>query len=192
MSTPALLLVDVIRAFFQPSGIWWYPAAVDLLGPLEKLLAAARANDRLVVHAIERHHTGVRDLPLPRLTTHRLSEADARPMDGFELDPKRPAEILLPKHRYSAFFATDLDLLLRDQGVDTVIVAGVKTNVCVRGTVEDAFAYGYRVVVPREATNSNRQHLAEATIEDIEYYFGEVVHLDEALRRLSRTGCATG
>ena len=188
MSTPALLLVDVIRAFFEPSGIWWYPAAVDVIGPLEKLLAAARVNERLVVHIIDRHHTGVRDLPLPRLAAHRLSEHGARPMTGFELDPERPAEILLSKHRYSAFFATDLDLLLREEGIDTVVVAGVKTNVCLRATVEDAFAYGYRVVVPRDATNSNRQHLAEATLEDIEYYFGEVVGLDEALRRLSRTG----
>jgi maleamate amidohydrolase len=188
MSTPALLLVDVIRAFFEPSGIWWYPAAENVIGPLGKLLAAARANERLVVHSIERHHTGVRDLPLPRLTAHRLSELGSQPVAAFELDPERPAEILLRKHRYSAFFATDLDLLLRDQGVDTVIVGGVKTNVCLRATVEDAFAYGYHVVVPREATNSNRQHLAEATLEDIEYYFGEVVSLDEALRRLSRSG----
>jgi maleamate amidohydrolase len=184
MSTPALLLVDVIRAFFEPSGIWWYPAAGEVIGPLEKLLAAARASDRLVVHTIERPHTGVRDLPLPRLSAYRLSETDAQPLAGFELDPERPAEILLSKHRYSAFFATDLDLILRDQGIGTVIVAGVKTNVCVRATVEDAFAYGYRVVVPREATSSNRQHLAEATLEDIEYYLGEVVSLDEALRRL--------
>jgi maleamate amidohydrolase len=185
MRTPALLLVDVIRAFFDPAGAWWYPAAADLLGPLEKLLTAARANDRLVIHAVQLHRPGLPDAVLERAGAEGggpLGEFDMLPARGFE--PERPTEILLPKRHYSAFFATDLDQLLREHRVGTLVVAGVKTNVCVRATVHDAFAHGYQVVVPREATNSNRPHLAPPTLEDIEHYFGEVVSLDEALRRL--------
>jgi nicotinamidase-related amidase len=63
-------------------------------------------------------------------------------------------------------------------------VAGVKTNVCVRATIQDAFAAGYEVLLPREATNSNRPHLAEASLEDVDRYFGRVVSLDQALERL--------
>jgi maleamate amidohydrolase len=65
--------------------------------------------------------------------------------------------------------------------VQTLVIAGVKTNVCVRATVQDAFAAGYEVVVPREATNSNRPHLAAASLEDVQRYFGSVVSLAEAL-----------
>ena len=54
----------------------------------------------------------------------------------------------MPKRRYSAFFATDLALLLREQRIDTMVVAGVKTNVCIRATCQDAFAHGLRVVLP--------------------------------------------
>jgi hypothetical protein len=50
--------------------------------------------------------------------------------------------------------------------------------------VQDAFANGFDAVVPREATNSNRPHLAEASLEDIQRYFGEVVPLDRALEML--------
>ena len=186
MRTPALLLVDVIKALFDPAGIWWYPAVADVTGPIEKLLAAARANDRLVVHAALWRRPGVRDPILDRAGqgTREFSELDGEPAEGFEPDGTRPAEIHLPKRRYSAFFATDLDVLLREHRVDTLVIAGVKTNVCVRATIQDAVAHGYQVVVPREATNSNRPHLAAATLEDIEHYFGEVVSLDEALRRL--------
>jgi ureidoacrylate peracid hydrolase len=65
------------------------------------------------------------------------------------------------------------------------VVAGVKTNVCIRATVQDAFANGFEVVVPREATNSNRPHLAAASLEDIDRYFGRVVPLDEAVAALA-------
>lgn len=56
-------------------------------------------------------------------------------------------------------------------------------SVC--ATIQDAFAAGYDVVVPRQATNSNRPHLAEASLEDIQRYFGQVVDLDQALDRLA-------
>jgi nicotinamidase-related amidase len=183
---PALLLVDVVRAFFDPAGVWWYPGVEEAIGPLEKLLAAARANDRVVIHAVQWHRPGLPDTALDRADpgAGQFSAADAQPASGFEPDSLRPTEILLPKRRYSAFFATDLDVLLREHGVDTLVIAGVKTNVCVRATVQDAFAHGYGVVVPREATSSNRPHLASASLEDVERYFGEVVSLDEALRRL--------
>jgi maleamate amidohydrolase len=186
MRTPALLLVDVIRAFFDPAGAWWYPATADLMGPLEKLLAGARANDRLVIHAVQWHRPGLPDRVLDRAGADggELGDFDTLPANGFEPDRRRPTEILLPKRHYSAFFATDLDPLLREHRVDTLVVAGVKTNVCVRATVQDAFAHGYQVAVPREATNSNRPALAAAALEDVEHYFGEVVSLDEALRRL--------
>ena len=68
-----------------------------------------------------------------------------------------------------------------EQGIERVIIAGVKTNVCIRATVQDAFANGLSVVVPREATNSNRA----ASLEDIERYFGDVVPLDAALEMLA-------
>ena len=113
----------------------------------------------------------------------RRERRTPRSSPGFE--PRGPREILLPKRRYSAFFATDLALLLREQGVARVIVAGVKTNVCIRATVQDAFAHGFEPLVPREATNSNRPHLAAASLEDIERYFGRVVALDEAVAALA-------
>jgi maleamate amidohydrolase len=51
--------------------------------------------------------------------------------------------------------------------------------------VQDAFANGFSVVVPREATNSNRPHLAAASLEDIERYFGDVAPLEAALEMLA-------
>lgn len=180
----ALILVDVLDGFFDPDGSMYYPGVEDVLGPLRALLSRARDRDCMVVHAVERHRPGLADFEQPRLPAHCITgDHDARYHPGFE-PADRPREIELPKRRYSAFFATDLDLLLREQHIATVVVAGVKTNVCIRATIQDAFASGYEVLLPRQATSSNRAHLAEASLEDINRYFGDVVDLDDALERL--------
>jgi len=180
----ALIMVDVIDAFFSPGKPAYYPDSVKVLDPLRELLDTARANERLVAHAVERHYPGLADFEHKKLPRHCEIGDDQSPyVDGFQPSDS-PKEIEIPKRRYSAFYATDLELLLREQGIETVVVAGVKTNVCVRATIQDAFAAGFQVVLPREATNSNRPHLAAATLEDIDRYFGSVVSLTEAKERL--------
>jgi len=176
----ALILVDVINSFFEPGQPNYYPAVESTLPALERLRDVARERDALLVHAVERHHRGLDDFEFGKLPRHhQRGEHDADFFPGFE-PVDRDREIVIPKRRYSAFYATDLDLTLREQSITRLIVAGVKTNVCIRATVQDAFAGGFEVVVPREATNSNRPHLAEASLEDIERYFGAVVSLREA------------
>ena len=74
----------------------------------------------------------------------------------------REDEIHVIKHRYSSFFQTDLDLVLKDMLVDQLVVFGVVTNICVRSTVHDAFFNGYEVVVPRDccaATGPREQEI---------------------------------
>ena len=110
-------------------------------------------------------------------------EFDSELVDGFA--PEGENEVLLPKRRMSAFNATDLDLLLRELAVGTLVLGGVKANVCIRATVQDGFSLGYRCHVVRDAVNSNRPHLADASLEDIERYLGWVVSLEEGVRLLS-------
>jgi nicotinamidase-related amidase len=182
--TTALLLVDVIDSFFRPGMPNYYPEVDAVLEPLRRLLAAARSGQRLIVHAAERHRPGLDDFEWHKLPRHHLvGEADAAVVAGFEM--QGPRETLVPKRRFSGFFATDLALLLREQKIERVVIAGVKTNVCIRATAQDAFAYGFEPIVPREATNSNRPHLAAASLEDIDRYIGRVVALDEALVALA-------
>ena len=180
----ALILVDVTNSFFLAGMPNHYPAAAEVLEPLRRLLALAREKQRIVVHAVEQHYPGFDDYEWRKLPRHHfIGDRDAAFFAGFE--PSGPREIVCPKRRFSAFFATDLALFLKEQKIERVIVAGVKTNVCIRATVQDAFANGFDAVVPREATNSNRPHLAEASLEDIERYIGSVVSLDAALEMLA-------
>lgn len=186
-ATTALILVDVINDFFDERGPNFYPRVVETIGPITELLDTARQNDVLVVHAVERHRANIADAEQPKLPVHCLEGSfEGAFFPGFEPDFAK-SEVVVPKRRYSAFFATDLALLLREQEISRVIIAGVKTNVCIRATSQDAFANGFDVVVPRVATNSNRPHLEDASLEDIGRYLGEVSELEEVKQMLATT-----
>lgn len=180
----ALILVDVINSFFQKGQPNHYAGVEAVLDPLRALRARARATGTVTVHAVERHRPGFSDFEWGKLPIHHLEGAEDA---GFFADfaPDGANETVVYKRRFSAFFATDLALFLAEQNIRRVIIGGVKTNVCIRATAQDAFAHGFEPVIVREATNSNRPHLAAASLEDIERYMGQVVSLADGLEMLS-------
>ena len=183
-SAAALLLIDLQNSFFHKDGENYYSESAAILPALRTLLQSARSANRPVIFVAERHRPGLDDFEQAKVPVHCVDgEFDSRLVDGFA--PQGAAEFLLPKRRISAFQSTDLDLLLRELKVRTLVIGGVKTNVCVRATVQDAFSLGYRCHVVRDAVNSNRPHLAEASLEDIERYLGWVAPLEEGVRLLS-------
>ena len=119
--------------------------------------------------------------PLVRLATNLIADLG---LAGVALLTLTSGVIGVPGTEPTMLFA-GFDVFQGNLTLPGVIVAGVKTNVCIRATVQDAFAHGFAVVVPREATNSNRPHLAAASLEDIERYFGMVVSIDRALEMLA-------
>ena len=86
-------------------------------------------------------------------------------------------EIFIEKHTYSAFAGTELDRILRFRGIQTLVMTGVATNVCVESTLRDGFFNGYYIVVPEDCVGSSAQNLHDATIENVRGTFGEVTSL---------------
>lgn len=180
MST-ALVLVDVINDFFDPEGVNHHPSYDGLHVNINALVQAAVDGNHLVVHAVERHRPGA-DFEFAKLPVHCLEGSWAATVSSWLVAQER--HVVIPKRRYSGFFATDLDLVLRENGVKRVVVAGVKSHVCIRATIQDAFALGYDVLLPRETTGSNHQHLHTASLEDIDRYMGRVGSLSDAIRMM--------
>jgi ureidoacrylate peracid hydrolase len=95
-----------------------------------------------------------------------------------ELTPE-DGEVVVRKHRYSAFSGTNLDVILRAHEIRTCIVTGVSTNVCVESTLRAAFDLGYYIVVPRDATASWSEQLGDATLANVTHRFGIVSSVAE-------------
>jgi ureidoacrylate peracid hydrolase len=164
-------------------------ATRSIIPNLERLLAAARGTGVVVCHV------GFSTLPDhasdsgPWLAQRRRSAftTDVLCMAGSEgaefIDALAPAdgELVIHKHRFSAFKGTDLDMVLRARGVATVITTGVSTNVCVESTLRDAFETGYYVAIPSDATASWNMDLHEATLQTVTHRFGLVTTTAEIL-----------
>ena len=87
----------------------------------------------------------------------------------------------MTKHAYDGFAVDELAAHLARLGVDTVIVTGVVTELCVMGTVAGAFEHGLRVVVPREATGSTDPAAADAALKLIAGFYGTVASIDDVV-----------
>lgn len=181
----ALIVIDMQNSFLHPDGENFYSEAPQVIPNVKRLIDAAAASDTLLVHVADRHREGFEDFEQKRLPRHCVSGGfNADYFDGFG-PANRAREVEIVKRRFSAFFATELALFLKEQSVGIVVLCGVKTNVCVRATAQDAFANGFELCVAHDATNSNREHLAKASLEDIERYMGRLVSTDKALEMLS-------
>jgi len=92
-----------------------------------------------------------------------------------------PEEPVVIKHRYGAFEASDLDLVLRSQGIRTVVMTGVATNVCVETTARQAFLRDYYVVFTRDCTATFTRPEHEAALHNIDQFFGQVAGAEEVI-----------
>jgi len=100
----------------------------------------------------------------------------------FKLSPQRD-EYIVTKHRYSAFQGTDLEMVLRSRGIETLLVSGIMTNVCVESTLRDAFSRDFFPILLEDCVASDRRDLHRATIENVRDYFG-IVTCTEALLKI--------
>jgi nicotinamidase-related amidase len=171
-ATTALVIIDMQRDFLEPGGFGeGLGNDVSLLQrvvpPLQAVLAAARASGMMVIHTREGHRSDMSDCPPSKRARGHLDVGIGSPgpkgrilirgelghgiVD--ELAPA-PGEVVLDKPGKGAFYATDLELLLRNQGIASLIVTGVTTEVCVHTTVREANDRGFECLVLADCVGS--------------------------------------
>jgi biuret amidohydrolase len=168
----ALVVIDMQRDFLEEGGFGaGLGNDVSLLWrvvePLGRLLTACRAAGMTVIHTREGHRPDLLDCPPAKLARGRLASGIGDPgpkgrilvrgEEGHdivdELAPL-PGEAVLDKPGKGAFYATDLELMLRNGGVSSLIVTGVTTEVCVHTTVREANDRGFECLVPADCCGS--------------------------------------
>ncbi len=169
----AVVVVDMINEFCKPGGKMVLPGYEVLVPHQLDVIAAARTAGTPVIWVRDSHRRNLRrDREMLKRTPH--CEEDSWATEVIADLGARDDEFHVTKSRYSAFFQTDLDLLLKDMTIDQLIVFGVVTNICVRSTVHDAFFIGYEVVVPRDCCAATGPREQESTLYDIATHFGIV------------------
>lgn len=169
----AIIVVDMINEFCKPGGKMVLPGYETLVAPQLSVIEAARTSGAPVIWVHDSHRRNMRrDREFLKRTPH--GEEGTWAVEIIDDLGAREDEIHVIKHRYSSFFQTDLDLVLKDMLVDQLVVFGVVTNICVRSTVHDAFFNGYEVVVPHDCCAATGPREQESTLYDIATHFGIV------------------
>jgi maleamate amidohydrolase len=186
-SRPAVVVVDMVRAYFDDGGPLQLPSrtAVDACA---SLVDAARAGGHPVLWTVVRYGPDAGDAgwfvhKVPALR-HFAEGAPGGWGDVVAPLVPAPAETVVVKQYASAFFATSLASTLFARGVDTVVVCGVSTSGCVRASATDALQHGFRPLVVREACADRSTALHENNLVDLDAKYADVVDLAEACDRL--------
>jgi nicotinamidase-related amidase len=98
-----------------------------------------------------------------------------------------PGDVLLEKPRFGAFYGTDLELILRSRGIDTIIISGISTDVCCDTTAREANARDFRVLFLSDGTATNDpdpESVQRATLEMMGSLFAQVLTIDDVLSRI--------
>ena len=174
----AILVVDMLNEFLEPGGEMVLLEGRRIIEPLNRLLAAGRQRGMRVIWLCDEHPTAD-DREFEKRVPHcRAGTWNAGIIEAMDVAPD---ELRIPKRRYSGFFGTDLDLRLREWGIDQVVVTGVVTNICVRSTVHDAYFLGYDVFVPADCVSATSDREQASSLYDIDTHYGDVVSSEELL-----------
>ena len=209
LDSAALLIIDMQRDFLEPGGfgealgndVTRLRAAV---APCRAVLSEARRLDLAVIHTREGHRPDLSDAP-----PHKVDRGDPATRIGArgpmgrilirgepghdiipELYPLR-GEPVIDKPGKGAFYQTDLELMLRNRGIDTLLVAGVTTEVCVNTTVREANDRGLRCIVLADCCASYFPQFHEAGLAMIKAQggiFGSVTDSEQLLGALAAVG----
>ena len=149
MPKRAVIIIDMLNDFV--TGDLKCERAERIIPNLKRLIEAAREKGVPVIYANDAHY------PEDFEVVRRWGKHAIKGTPGAEVIPElKPAEkdYIIEKRTYSGFFETGLDSLLRSLGVETVILCGLHTHICVRHTAADAFFRGYKIVIAKDGVES--------------------------------------
>jgi nicotinamidase-related amidase len=202
----ALVIIDMQRDFLEPGGFGeTLGNDVSLLGkavgPLKTLLAGARKKGVFVIHTREGHRPDLSDAPRAKVERGAPSARIGAPgpmgrilirgEPGHDIIPDlypAPGEPVIDKPGKGAFYATDLHTVLNNRGIESLIVTGVTTEVCVHTTVREANDRGYRCVVPSDCCGSYFPEFHEMGLKMIKAQGGIFGWVSDSKRILSAMG----
>ena len=188
----ALVVIDPQNDFLHEEG-WYAQHGIDIshmrrtIEPTKELVGEARRRGVPVVWTRHGYADAAEAGPFLELRPFLEAGGLRRDTWGWELYDElgvQPDDPIVAKNRLSAFFNTNLEDVLRDLDVETVLIAGVLTNQCVAATSKDASFRDFKPIVVEECTGTTLPHLHEPAIEMMKVGWADVRSVEEALADL--------
>jgi len=179
----AIIVIDMLKDFVY--GALKCDRALRIIPNIKNLINVAREKNIPIIYGNDAHLPEI-DKEFDLWGSHAVKGTEgAEVIDELKPDKK---DYIIGKRRYSVFFQTDLDLLLRELKVDTVILTGLHTNVCVRHTAADAFFRGYNIIIPEDCVEAFTKEDHESGIKYLEKIYGAKITSSKELIEKIRSG----
>ena len=189
----ALIVIDMQNAFVAEGAPLETPGARTMLPRLERLIRFAREQRIPIVWTQSDHRPPYGGLMLRKFAVIGEQRCLWQGEPSFEMYPhmlqprEGKCEYRIVKHKYDAFFETNLDAILRFHRIETLIVTGTATNACCESTARSAFMRDYQVAFPSDANATFDAAMHEATLKNIDLLFGRVMTTGELLAEMEET-----
>ena len=183
-SKPALIVVDVVRGFTDPSCPLGSEADEVVDANVRLMNAFHDTNLPVVLTTVIYRDDQQASVFRARIPALNLLTPESEWVVFDSRLPVGPGDLQLEKRHASSFHGTELDEWLRNQEVDSVVVTGLTTSGCVRATAVDGLQNNYRVVVPREACGDRDEQAHEANLYDLNAKYADVLSLEDTLALL--------
>lgn len=172
----ALVVIDMLNDFIGEKATLRCESGEAIVPNINKLIDFAHENNIQVIHVQEAHRKNDRDFRVRPV--HAIKGTWGSQFIP-ELQPNEEAgDYVVQKRRHSAFSYTDFDLFCREEEIDTLVLTGVWTNVCVRSTASDGLYHGYNIICISDATASQDEDMHRSGLRDIDI-FGDIMSVEE-------------
>ena len=186
----ALIVIDMQNAFVAEGAVFETPGARLMIPCLERLIQFARAAAIPIAWTQSDHRPPYGGLMLEKFPAIAQDRVLWRGEPSYDMYPhmlqprEGKLEYRIVKHKFYAFFETDLDSILRYHHVDTVIITGTATNACCESTARSAFMRDYKVIFPHDLNAAFDEAMHQAALKNIDLLFGRVLSSDELLAEM--------
>lgn len=184
-SKVALLVIDMQRYFLNPESPEFTPSGLVILPNIKNLVAACRNNSIPVIYTRHSHHQSGNDAGIMKWWWEGICiESSPESLIAKEIEPT-PDERVIIKRRYSAFYNTDLDIILRCLKIEELVICGIMTNMCCESTARDAYYRDYKVFFLADATGSITEEMHLASLLNLAFGFAYVTDTESIIREIN-------
>lgn len=188
MGKTAFIIIDMQKDFCLPGAPFEVTGAITVVPYIKRALDACRTHRISIIHVFRYYRVDGSDVELTRYDDFmKAGGGCVQGTKGAEILDELKAiegEYLIVKQRWSAFFRTELDCLLKRLGVDQIVVTGVQTPNCIRAIVWDANSLDYEVIVLTDGTGAKTAEIHKANLIDMESIGIKLMTTDELIKSL--------
>ena len=181
-----LLVVDMQYFFLDPASPTFTCGGLAILPNLKKVIQVFRQAGRPVIFSRHVHHPDGLDAGIMGWWWEGMCLEGSPESEIHEDISPLPNEKVIFKHRYSAFYNTDLDTILRTLKVEDIVIAGIMTNMCCESTTRDAYYRDYRVFFLADGTGSITEEMHLASLLNLAFGFAWVTDVDTMVEQLGK------